>query len=934
MSAIVSKECLSLLEGVGRAVLDLELRMLISRRNPLMNVAQRDAEKARLIGPVRRDLVEILRVTDNSRLGAGEWQAISAGSGARTVETVMLQVLGWWSLMLPGGTISRLVDQIHADLGPDTTVGYDWRTMLSEHFGKLAPEFFFSEQGPDHTKLFQATVRTSDGRSSTGSVARSKKEAARLASQAYLTAHAPRLLASRTSSDRKPPLSELPVHMEHRRLAGLFDTTDARLFAKALTHKSWVYENTPHGDRRASNEVLANLGSAVLGVLAARARSARLLSSTTRPDPDLSTGLTVPDEDLVPLAHDLGLPAACRLGAGQRRLGMTTEMLANFVQGVLAAAYVQAPGITEFERRLPAVVAEFLAAHSRRSTRDAATRLQELAVELDLEWRSTDRSTGPGHAVVYHNTTWINGGSATIVVEGYGAGRTAAKKAAAAQAIGSANLRVGATDFEQRDVALFFLVRQIEVLAAKPRLWPRWQQANVLGAGYLANLDWAAFANWTDAVRAAGLLDSQFPAETRHVLADYYQRAVRSAYARPSFAAVLTRVLRWVEAAREQNRAILEPEQWEEMVALTAAHSIWLAPGGTADLAKMLERWAQPDRRRASVTLDLDSPAEIGAQACAAVQRLLQEFRPPSRGPNELGLHAKLSSGPRGHEIRLSPGAVWSSGSASVVALVCEATKGVVVDTHGDETVLRITNQSVAGSGLLWDAATSTRATDQYDVEFGRLLHDLKNQIMGARMALSRPTETRTEQLEAELDASQHIDSAAAITTQLVGAEGLYTRIQIGMCNLGSFMRHYISDLMKRLPPGIRVIPPNTVPVRVALGAEVLRGALDNLVKNAVEAMGDAGQIEFEYTLLEDDRVALLEVRDTGPGLPSHVISALRRGGVAPTTKRHGSGLGLPGVIRMMRRAGCDLHPLQVAVGGAWLITLPLAEESGAADDN
>jgi dsRNA-specific ribonuclease len=102
-----------------------------------------------------------------------------------------------------------------------------------------------------------------------------------------------------------------------------------------------VFENTTHRDPRVSSEVLANLGSAVVGLAVVRTKAALLLSETTQPNPDLSTRLAVPTEDLAPLGHALGLPGVCRLGAGQHKLGVSTEMLANFVQAVLAAAYIE-----------------------------------------------------------------------------------------------------------------------------------------------------------------------------------------------------------------------------------------------------------------------------------------------------------------------------------------------------------------------------------------------------------------------------------------------------------------------------------------------------------------------------------------------------------------------------------------------------------------
>jgi signal transduction histidine kinase len=389
-------------------------------------------------------------------------------------------------------------------------------------------------------------------------------------------------------------------------------------------------------------------------------------------------------------------------------------------------------------------------------------------------------------------------------------------------------------------------------------------------------------------------------------------------------------VLLWVGGAVADDRTILQPEPWEDLVALTAAQGVWLAADGAADLAVVLERWARPERRRVPVEIELAGPAYAGAQAAAAVARILQEFRQATFGVAP-GLRARLVPGSTTHDIRLSPGIGGAPESASLVALVCEAALGVAVEHVDGGTTVRVARRAI-GSGWLWEVAVRIRPTDEYDVELARLLHDLKNEVTGARTALGRPTATRTERREADLDASRHIDSAAALAARLVDAEFLYHSTPAGSCDLVSFLRGYCSDLINRMPPGIRVIPPVTTLAPVAVTTAVLRGALDNLVKNAVEAMGDQGQIEFEYTLVDGDGVVLLEVRDTGPGLPDEVVVALQANGPAPSSKRYGSGLGLPGVMRMMRRAGGDLQPLRAAGGGAWLISLPLAGEGGAAD--
>src|SRR5262245_22414423 len=75
----------------------------------------------------------------------------------------------------------------------------------------------------------------------------------------------------------------------------------------------------------------------------------------------------------------------------------------------------------------------------------------------------------------------------------------------------------------------------------------------------------------------------------------------------------------------------------------------------------------------------------------------------------------------------------------------------------------------------------------------------------------------------------------------------------------------------------------------VWLDEALLRQVLDNLMRNAVEALSGDGTIELETDVL--DRFVVIRVKDDGPGIPSDVQGKL----FEPffTTKAHGTGLGL-----------------------------------------
>ena len=77
--------------------------------------------------------------------------------------------------------------------------------------------------------------------------------------------------------------------------------------------------------------------------------------------------------------------------------------------------------------------------------------------------------------------------------------------------------------------------------------------------------------------------------------------------------------------------------------------------------------------------------------------------------------------------------------------------------------------------------------------------------------------------------------------------------------------------------------------------AEMLRQALANLISNALEATSEGGEIFVK--VMEQEHQAILEVRDTGRGIPPdelpNVLDRFYRTTEALTRKSPGTGLGL-----------------------------------------
>jgi len=100
-----------------------------------------------------------------------------------------------------------------------------------------------------------------------------------------------------------------------------------------------------------------------------------------------------------------------------------------------------------------------------------------------------------------------------------------------------------------------------------------------------------------------------------------------------------------------------------------------------------------------------------------------------------------------------------------------------------------------------------------------------------------------------------------------------------------------------------------------------LRRVLDNLLKNAIEAIGEGpGEVKIAVTLAGADKLRI-SVEDSGCGLPEG-IQVFR---LFETTKAHGSGLGLAVSKQIVLAHGGDLHfDSRKPQGTVFHIELPL----------
>jgi PAS domain S-box-containing protein len=129
----------------------------------------------------------------------------------------------------------------------------------------------------------------------------------------------------------------------------------------------------------------------------------------------------------------------------------------------------------------------------------------------------------------------------------------------------------------------------------------------------------------------------------------------------------------------------------------------------------------------------------------------------------------------------------------------------------------------------------------------------------------------------------------------------------------------------KKQGVSLQLIQPGT-PIFLEADQDQLQQLLLNLILNSLDAMPQGGLVEVELRLPRDGLVEL-QVRDTGPGIPAHILPKVFETFVS--SKETGIGLGVPVSKRIAEDHGGTLSAYNLPAGGAcFLLRLPVSSSS------
>lgn len=211
----------------------------------------------------------------------------------------------------------------------------------------------------------------------------------------------------------------------------------------------------------------------------------------------------------------------------------------------------------------------------------------------------------------------------------------------------------------------------------------------------------------------------------------------------------------------------------------------------------------------------------------------------------------------------------------------------------------------------------------------GGLAHEIRNPLstIGMNVELLREELADSETVR-DRRMRDRVDRIKLECGQLEGILNAFLQfvrageLELEATEFGPFIQEFLDFYQPQADDaGIELSPhiaSNLPPVRI--DRRLIKQALQNLIRNAQEAMPDGGVLEFQ--VFPEESSIVLEIIDNGIGIPEHarenIFSAFF------STKPGGSGLGLPTVRKIVEAHGGTIRcESEAGHGTRFRLTLP-----------
>lgn len=838
---------------------------------------------------------------------SGAFASVLAGvDDALTVDRSRLrQIVG---ATVVCGAYGRLIDQIRAVQASASRPVASYKQAIQEYAastGIVEPEYrYVGQSGPSHNCTHAAEVRC-DGRVAGPAMGATKRSAEDAAARLWLEAHAAHWLSkSRPRPRQTGQLVPLAQHARAVRLIGeklsLPPASDGWLSA-VLADRAAAITPAQHG---AAASGLAQLGAEVLavGVLCAQAC-------------ETAEGRMVGDTHLI--RHELLSPD--RLAEHLRRsqlgvayvpglAGVVARRQADAVQGVAAVTLLGEVDPSHAAGVLLPVGIDLRSDLRARSTQGKdellhpKMALQELAVSLGLNTEyGLVKTRGPAHAAEHRSrvTLVAASGKRLPVLSPWAESRSSAERRISRLVLRTLALEPAVLhDNAARQIAAFVLREGAEYLCGEPSF--RMRRPPTFFSLFRAwhKKDWIGVSTWLE--RCELLTDT----ETQEVWANLLTRNIERGgpIGDPAVAKMLQSVVEVVsEDGLEESQPVLGGELEERLLNLSDLLSLFSRPRRRRSVAEIVEEIQLLQSHRHRLQISGGSTSEIIERVGATAALINAVLRRLPNGDVEWRLDVSQKS----RVVVLSISASRPIGEGAVFPFETLLRRDMpLVGLHTMNNGMELTWISDPPAAL--DLVLVSGDPMPVAETLASRLHDFKNALSAHDAALSRPAATATDRFRSQYEASSHLDAAREISQLVVSSGGLRAIVDDDqVLDLAAFLGGYVTQLVARRQPNVAVEVPVFPAIEVNTSPSLLRIVLDNLVKNAEEAMPDGGHLAVS---LRTSPTLGICVTDTGGGIEPEIVERIRSGRAAPSTKRGGSGLGLATVLTVARRLGARLE--------------------------
>jgi two-component system OmpR family sensor kinase len=223
-----------------------------------------------------------------------------------------------------------------------------------------------------------------------------------------------------------------------------------------------------------------------------------------------------------------------------------------------------------------------------------------------------------------------------------------------------------------------------------------------------------------------------------------------------------------------------------------------------------------------------------------------------------------------------------------------------------------------------------------------RLLHDVSHEVRSPLARLQAAVGLLRRKFDREEPAVERIEEEIVRIDRLVGDLLKLSRIEAGELpeveeeiDLKELVAEIVADAnFEAQPAGRSVLWKNEVSATLRGRPEMLRMAIENIVRNALKHAPQSRDIGIETSIDADRRDYTLRVLDDGPGVPDEELAAL----FTPffrsvrASRTDGYGLGLTIARRSIEAHGGTIRAENRAEGGlAVVVVLPLPRTAPAA---